>query len=201
MKQKKCFLYVLKGGVLVEKVRVLVDTLRDTFPQFKTANIVKDLEGCVEDFGVKVFYSDMKSFEQPDKISGYSIVNDKGKPEIIVNGEHSEGRRRFTIAHELGHIIMHWGWLNEPGQKLDKNLQGILFRKDVYTKDESVKERQANEFAAEMLAPLDVIKEELVGWENMSALERIVLTNKISQNFKISTRFAEVQIDKALKGS
>lgn len=185
----------------MRKVRAFVNMLRDTFPQFKITNVIEELESNVEEFGVKVFYSDMKSFENPDKISGYSIVNSKGQPEIIVNGNHSEGRRRFTIAHELGHIIMHWGWLNEPEQKLDKDLQGILFRKDNYTREESVKEWQANEFAAEFLAPIELIQEEVKNWENITQLERVFLIQRIAQAFKISTRFAEVQIEKALRES
>lgn len=65
---------------------------------------------------------------------------------IVANGSHSEARQRFTIAHELGHLLLH-----KPS--------GVQFR-DVSIASSDPMEREANRFAAEILMPrsmLDVI--------------------------------------------
>lgn len=54
------------------------------------------------EFGIRVF----KSSGWPDKLSGL-IRKNHGKYEIFVNGQHPLARRRFTIAHELAHFILH----------------------------------------------------------------------------------------------
>lgn len=183
----------------MEKVRSFVTALRENFQGFETEKIINDLESCVEEFGVKVYYSDMSSFKRPGDISGYSRVNSSGLPEIVVNGNQPEERRRFTIAHELGHIIMHWRWLNQPDQKLNQNLEEILFRKKEYEKSESLRERQANEFAAELLAPLDLVKSQLADYAGRNELEKIFIKSRLAHTFKISNEFANIQIDKAAR--
>ena len=44
---------------------------------------------------------------QTDLIDGRSILTSTGMPIIFLNSEFSADRQRFTLAHELGHIIMH----------------------------------------------------------------------------------------------
>ena len=77
-----------------------------------------------------------------DSISGYSRINEIGTPEIVVNVNHSKGRRRFTMAHELGHIILHWGW---PTFQPTKEYS-ILYRNE-YDNSNTQLENEANEFA------------------------------------------------------
>jgi Zn-dependent peptidase ImmA (M78 family) len=61
---------------------------------------------------------------------------------IIVNECDSIERQRFTIAHELGHIILH----SKPG------------REDVYWNGKNRTEVSAEEFAAALLIPLSFIR-------------------------------------------
>lgn len=185
----------------MEKVRSFVSALRDNFDVFNIENVINDLESCVESFGVKVYYSDMQSFKNPNDISGYSRVNKKGLPEIVVNGNQSEARRRFTIAHELGHVIMHWRWLNQPGQRLDGNLQEVLFRKKNYNAADTLRESQANEFAAELLAPLELVKKESENFHNLSEFQKMFIKSSLANAFKISNQFADIQLKKSIRGS
>lgn len=184
----------------MEEIRDFVTKFREIFQQFDLSSVQTDLEQSVEDFGVKVYYSDMSNFPNPSEISGYSRVNDAGKPEIVVNGVQPEARRRFTIAHELGHIVLHWRWLNKPGQELEKRHAEVLFRKTSYEDGESLKEHQANEFAAELLAPLSLIKGIVRTSNNPSQYELLFLQSKIAKKFQISNQFAGYQIKKALRG-
>jgi|GEM_PF-741146 len=69
---------------------------------------------------------------------------------ILVNEDHVETRRRFSIAHELGHYV------------LDRDLllkHGTLDRSNVYQDtDEKKREQQADTLAAEILMPAAAVK-------------------------------------------
>jgi len=83
----------------------------------------------------------------PDNISG-TIVNQKGFMIIGVNSNHSIVRQRFTIAHELGHFLLG----HELGEKIID---------DVFDRPTD-KEKDANEFAAQLLMPIDFLKVDVV---------------------------------------
>lgn len=63
---------------------------------------------------------------------------------IEANLRHSEPRRRFTIAHELGHYCLHQEFLNSVGTILERSTRSFVIRD---------KEIEADEFAAELLMP------------------------------------------------
>ena len=62
-------------------------------------NLVK----LIEDNGIIVLFIDFET----DKIEGRSLVTDTGHPLIFINKHSSGDRQRLTIAHELGHVILH----------------------------------------------------------------------------------------------
>ena len=76
----------------------------------------------------------------PNQFSGQ--VNHEKKL-VLINNRHSSVRKRFTLAHELGHIILH------PNQdQIDYRLFG----------ETSDKETEANRFAATILMPVEAFK-------------------------------------------
>ena len=83
-----------------------------------------------------------------DEISGMSFIKE-GLSVIIVNSNHHINRRRFTIAHELGHHILHGDYLNN-NVHVDK---AILRRDSLSSEATDSKEIAANQFAAELLMP------------------------------------------------
>jgi len=87
----------------------------------------------------------------PDETSG-QIYKKNNQYYIEANRNHHPNRRRFTVAHELGHYLLHKDVLDEKGE--------ILERSDkIYNEEELQMEREANEFAAELLMPEYKIKE------------------------------------------
>src|SRR3954468_10495898 len=69
---------------------------------------------------------------------------------IVVNGAEAETRRRFTIAHELGHWIC---------QCLEGIAEPVMCRdNDLSTATNRAREREANVFAAELLMPEDAVR-------------------------------------------
>ncbi|HIB69006.1 MAG TPA: ImmA/IrrE family metallo-endopeptidase [Phycisphaerales bacterium] len=74
------------------------------------------------------------------------------KVTIAVNKKHSEERQRFTMAHELGHYCLH-----PEAMVVDR----ALYRNTVSSEAVSVKEIEANGFAAELLMPEHDVREKV----------------------------------------
>lgn len=64
---------------------------------------IKNLVKIVEDAGIVVVWFDFGSA----KLDGVSLFGDDGTPIIFLNKNLPPDRMRLTLAHELGHIIMH----------------------------------------------------------------------------------------------
>jgi Zn-dependent peptidase ImmA (M78 family) len=83
----------------------------------------------------------------PDKIkdiAGFIIFNEH---KIYVNAADSLHRRRFTVAHELGHLLLHEKFLEQNPEL------GVLARRPLGRKDDDPLEQEANCFAANLLVP------------------------------------------------
>ena len=76
------------------------------------------------------------------------IYRDKDRVVIGVNSTHAPTRQRFTIAHELGHLVMHKGQPVFVDRLVRMNLR------DGSSSDEEV---DANAFAASLLMPRNLI--------------------------------------------
>lgn len=64
---------------------------------------IKNLTGYIEDAGCFVVLFDFGTRQ----LDGLSLFADDGTPIIFLNKNLPTDRLRFTLAHELGHIIMH----------------------------------------------------------------------------------------------
>ncbi|MET0790291.1 MAG: ImmA/IrrE family metallo-endopeptidase [Polyangiaceae bacterium] len=74
------------------------------------------------------------------------LIREPGQTPIIgVNDKLSDVRRRFTVAHELGHLVLH----SSPYHVDTK----IHMRNSLSSTAESVVEIEANQFAANLLMP------------------------------------------------
>lgn len=79
-----------------------------------------------------------------------------GKALIGVNALHGPTRQRFTIAHELGHLILH----KDEQLHLDEN-SPIAFRSPLSSLAVDADEIEANQFAAELLMPAKLLNAEI----------------------------------------
>lgn len=98
-------------------------------------------------------YAKVDFFDFPFEVDGISIgLKKSDKPTIYINSSRPEVRQRFTMAHELGHVIIPWHIGNivshtdiiKDEQGLNSNLQDNEYREIEY---------EANRFAAELLIP------------------------------------------------
>lgn len=96
------------------------------------------VSGICKNMGIKIKY-----YIPEDDNSGMSMILD-GEPVIFVNQNESTERKRFTAAHELGHILLgHVGKYNLVNREPSGNDNPI--------------ERAANVFASRLLAPACVL--------------------------------------------
>lgn len=86
-----------------------------------------------------------------EKFSGMSVQTQNGAKIIFINGNMSNDRKRFTIAHELGHIVMH-----------------IPF---IAISEERKIEDEANVFAGEFLMPYKDFRKDVSQYLTYSQLD------------------------------
>lgn len=73
---------------------------------------------------------------------------------IVVNAAHAPVRQRFTIAHELGHILLH----RFTTPHADGRFR-VRFRDEESSKGSLNEEIEANQFAAELLMPEQFVRQ------------------------------------------
>ena len=90
----------------------------------------------------------IRRYDLGENVSGVLIIQN-GIGTIGVNPNDSPLRQRFTIAHELGHYVLHRG---DSDLFIDKGFK-VHFRDGKSSKGEEKKEIEANAFAAAILMP------------------------------------------------
>jgi Zn-dependent peptidase ImmA (M78 family) len=126
-----------------------------------------------------------------DEISGMLIPMKLGSWVIVVNKDHSEVRQRFTIAHELGHLLLH-GYTTPHA---DRSFR--VRRRDTASSDGSILEEiEANQFAAELLMPEDMLLRKLreEGLDYAPTSEDDSHLTEIAQQFKVSRQALSIRL-------
>ncbi|OTG44176.1 hypothetical protein B7935_10315 [Streptococcus agalactiae] len=176
----------------IHDIRQIVKGLRVLYPTLEINQVINNIEKAVEEFGVDVQYSNFEN--ESDPVSGF-LMYEKNKPVIVLNAGESVRRQRFTLAHELGHLILHWNWL--PGEQvsdLNEDLFEISYRnKKDYKKDEMIRENEADTFAGEFLLPLDSVKDSLKSVSSDSVIATLM------EDFKVSQSCAYVRVNNLLR--
>jgi len=115
-----------------------------------------------------------------------------------------DNRMRFSIAHELGHFVLHRSILeNIEYESLD---DWIRFVQLVPEKEKGSIEYHANEFAGRLLVPLDRLKQEFLiafkkaeekgfkDWAEYGDVAKEFMANDICQVFGVSREVIEKRI-------
>lgn len=133
-------------------IRELAESLLE---KFKIRKAGFDVAHLAEQMGIEVRFETVD-----DDLSGFLFRDVKANQAIIgVNKSHHTNRQRFTIAHEIGHYLLHPG---EPVHVDGTNVAFRLNRRDIDSstgQDDS--EREANLFAAELLMPARLLEKDL----------------------------------------
>lgn len=91
-----------------------------------------------------------------DDVSGMLHRDQGGRPVIGINAAHHRNRQRFTLAHELGHLLLHTGDIS-----LDTPRTAVRMRDERCATGTDVEEIQANRFAAALLMPEAFLRRDL----------------------------------------
>lgn len=162
----------MKNFYTVEEINNISEAVRNHFG-YKDDDYFVDITKIAKDGGIEVNEVD---FNDPD-ISG-TLVTRGDKQIINVNRNESEERKRFTIAHEIAHSILH-----------PSNEDHIDYRqaiKNYTSKEELTKEFQANMLAAALLMPGQLVKN---AWENLKDVDAT------AELFKVSKRAAAIRLE------
>lgn len=100
---------------------------------------IENLVKTIEQHGIIVVFLE----DAPDKFFGVTMFTNKAVPVIFVNAEKSGDNKRFTLGHELGHLVMH-------------------LREDVYSMDEKDMDKEADAFSSEFNMPEQECRKDLL---------------------------------------
>lgn len=122
---------------------------------------IPNLTRLLENHGVIIQKIDFGT----DKIDALSTISDNQRKIIFINSSMPNDRIRYTLAHELGHIIMHL---------------------DFVVANPNEAEIEADQFASEFLMPAREIKPELFGL-SLATLSQLKKKWKVSMRAIIRT--------------
>ena len=153
----------IRSGLKLDlQERAGIPTWTDTLPLFiksaETAGVLVMVSGVV---GNNTYRS-----LDPNEFRGFALADDLA-PVVFVNGTDAPEVQMFTLAHELAHVCL--------GKSALSNMEPNSVPSNAV-------EAWCNEFAAELLVPVEAIREEWRGqMPSPSELKRL------SRTFKVST--------------
>ncbi len=131
-----------------------------------------------------------------DNLSGFLLRDVNNRRALIgVNSTHTPTRKRFTVAHEIGHLLLHEGEVLHVDQRNGIDLGFRIKRRDLASSlgtDEE--EQEANFFAAELLMPSSLLEADLLEIkaampeDEGEALEDEVLVEKLAVRYEVSVQ-------------
>jgi Zn-dependent peptidase ImmA (M78 family) len=155
-----------------------------------------DVVSLIDRLGIRCVQTEL-----PSNISGASMIED-GTRVVTINAHHHENRRRFTAAHELGHIALgHDTSLNiSEGSAKDGQDDGssashvVLFRDDRSSLGADWREIEANHFAASLLMPKELLENEIAKLDGHFLTEEHV--QALAEMFGVSPMAMSIRLSK-----
>jgi Zn-dependent peptidase ImmA (M78 family)/DNA-binding XRE family transcriptional regulator len=129
-------------------------------------DFIPDICELLENAGVKIFMFDF----QMSECSGLSIGPADGGPAMAINTgkDMTVERQIFSIAHELGHLVMHQDSYGKKSEELNEE-----------------EENEADAFAAAFLMPKELFSNE---WNENRGLHWVDAILKTKRHFRISSQ-------------
>lgn len=153
-----------------KKIDERAEKLLREIDQFKAP---VDIQAVAEACEARVVYEELD-----DDVSGF-LLREQGSITIAINKQHPPNRQRFTFAHEIGHLVLH----ADQGDRLwlDK---AYYYRDGSSSKGDQAAEVQANQFAAGLLMPEELVRAEVGDAAQISEVDVV----KLAMKFEVSER-------------
>ncbi len=146
------------------------------------------VEAIAERLGIEV-----KLVPLEDQLSGMIFLH--GDPVVAVNSLHHRNRQRFTIAHEIGHFVMH---LKEIGEEVHVDKKFIALARGSHSSSGfDPKEVEANSFAAELLVPRYLLRQHLSN--AVVDVEDEALIADLAKRFQVSSQMMSFRISELVE--
>lgn len=114
--------------------------------RLRIRSIPVDVGAIAGQLDIPVIYDDLGP-----EASGLVIFGPEGTCIVVQKTDHRK-RRRFSVAHELGHILLEHQFVDGEHVHVD-NGHSLIWRDERAASGEDPKEREANAFAATLLMP------------------------------------------------
>jgi Zn-dependent peptidase ImmA (M78 family) len=141
-----------------------------------------DVEAIAAKIGAIVTYEAFK-----EDLSGV-LIKEKTRTVIGVNSSHPQTRQRFTIAHEIGHLVLqHKGeiFVDQTVVKRDGKSSRAVDRQEI----------DANRFAAELLMPERLVLEAVHRrQERSSDISATQIVDELAIEFQVSPQAMEYRL-------
>ena len=151
-----------------QKERAMIEHLpfqMQLFLKKFTETIPVDLNSMAQELSIEVF-EELFSDEQ----EGYIVKGNRfANFTIYLNTNKPDVRRRFTLAHEISHAILHSDVINQTGS-MDRGIR---------TGYEDYREAEANNLAADIIMPYNKIRQIVDD-------EKINNTSDLAERFQVS---------------
>ena len=166
-------------AVNIKLINSKVNSILRSLPELK---LPVEVEKIAESLGIRVL-----AYDLGDDVSGLLAIQD-GVGTIGFNEKESPVRKRFTIAHELGHYILH---KEKSDLFVDKQL---IYRSQNSgdTPAKQIMEQEANVFASALLMPSNLLRKE-VEKANLDLSNDEAIAN-LARAFEVSTTAMSIRI-------
>lgn len=119
-------------------------------------------------------------------ISGMLEKAPGGQYRLYYNENDPETRQRFTVAHEIGHFILHRALLGD-GVDDDAAYRSTMKGKHKNLAIGPREETQANQFAASLLMPEKLIR-------SIQKRDRSITPEELARRLRVSTKAMEIRL-------
>ena len=149
---------------------------RRILTEYGDVSIPVPVEKIIKKRGIRVQFSPLDQ-----ELSGMALIKDSVGI-VGVNALHHPNRQRFTMAHELGHHVLHQREIDGTAH-IDKGF-AILLRDTEASQGTNRMEIEANTFASELLMPTKLLAP-LIDTNGFD-LDDVEQLQMIAKRFKVS---------------
>ena len=143
----------------MNNIQSLAGEIKENF----SSGIITDVYSICEQLEIEIFEASIKA-------DAY-LECKNGKSYIVLKESLDNNRKKFTIAHELGHFFI-------PGHS--ELMFGCDIREMDFKNDYAPREKEANLFASELLMPTHIVREYFDGKISYEIVSKIATTFEVS---------------------
>jgi len=148
-----------------------IDAAREILTRFDY-RLPLNIKAAIHEHGITIIKREMDR-----SVTGF-LLTDETRVTMVVNGALDAYQQRFSLAHLLGHFVLHG-----QGAALFVDFRKPTASKLSNQEEWLVREREADEFAAELLMPEDVLRDSLGGKPRR---RRNFFTQPVAAHFGVS---------------